>query len=168
MPPPEPVSSAPVPASTRAPAPAPSNPNGLEEFPTPGPGWQFSGASRAANRPNWGNVPPQSPFTTMVGESRLHLLPTTALTTFRIRVLNLNIELRESTLVEATTTSLREGATILTTSPLVKEDVTLAMYDKNRGIKMVSPLLRLGPNHHMFVFVCVLSRLELSSHYSYL
>ncbi len=115
----------------------------------------------------------QSPFTTMVGESRLHLLPITALTTFRIRVLNLNIKLRASTLVETTTTSLREGVTIITPSPLAKEDVTLAMimhamYDKNRGIKMVSPLLRLGLNHHMFVFMCVLSCLELSRHYSYL
>jgi hypothetical protein len=61
MPPPEPVN-APAPASTRAPAPAPSNPNGLDEFPTPGPGWQFSGASCAANRPNWGNVPPPEPI----------------------------------------------------------------------------------------------------------
>jgi hypothetical protein len=57
MPPPEP-GNAPAPAPTPAQAPAPANPNGLEEFPVPGPGWQFGGASRAANRPNWGNVPP--------------------------------------------------------------------------------------------------------------
>ncbi len=61
MPPPEPVS-APAPASTRAPVPALSNPNELEEFPIPGPGWQFGGASRAANRPNWGNVPLPEPI----------------------------------------------------------------------------------------------------------
>ncbi len=65
MPPPEPVN-APARAFTRAPAPAPSiipsSLNGLEEFPTPGPGWQFGGASRAANRPNWGNVPPSEPI----------------------------------------------------------------------------------------------------------
>ena len=61
MPPPEPVS-APAPASTKAPVPALSNPNELEEFPIPGPGWQFGGASRAANRPNWGNVPLPEPI----------------------------------------------------------------------------------------------------------
>jgi hypothetical protein len=177
MPPSEPVN-AQAPASTRDPAPAPSiissSLNGREEFPTPGPGWQFGGASRAANRPNWGIYHLQSPFTTMVGESHHLLLPNTALTTIRIRASNLNIELRASTLGEATTTSLREGGTqTITASPLAKEDVTLvmlthALYDKNRGIKMVSPLLRPGLNHHMFVFMCALFRLELSSHYSYL
>jgi hypothetical protein len=61
MPPPEPVSTA-APAPARAPAPAPSNLNGQEEFPVPGQGWQFTGANRAANRPNWGNAPPPEPF----------------------------------------------------------------------------------------------------------
>jgi hypothetical protein len=49
VPPPEPVS-----------APAPSN--APEELPVPGPGWHFGGADRAANRPNWGNVPPPEPI----------------------------------------------------------------------------------------------------------
>ena len=57
---------APAPAFTRAPAPAPSiipsSLNGREKFPTPGPGWQFGGATRAANRPNWGNIPPPEPI----------------------------------------------------------------------------------------------------------
>jgi hypothetical protein len=61
MPPPEPIR-APAPASVQAPAPAPSNPNGLEEFPTPGPGWHFGDVSCAANRPTWGNVPPPEPI----------------------------------------------------------------------------------------------------------
>ncbi len=51
MPPPEPVRTA-APDSAPAPAPAPSNPNGQEEFPAPGTGWQYTGADRAANRPN--------------------------------------------------------------------------------------------------------------------
>jgi hypothetical protein len=50
-PPPEPVS-APTPAPSKAP----------EEFPIPGPGWQFGGADRAANRTNWGNAPPPEPI----------------------------------------------------------------------------------------------------------
>ena len=50
-PPPEPVSSS-APAPSKAP----------EEFPIPGPGWQFGGADRAANRPNWGNLPPPEPI----------------------------------------------------------------------------------------------------------
>ncbi len=138
MPPPEPVKA----AFTRAPAPAlsiiSSSLNGPEEFPTPGPGWQFDGATRAANR-----------------------------------VSNLNTELKANTLGEAKMTSPRERATIIMPSLLVKEDVTLAMimhaiYDKNLGIKMVSPLLRLGLNLHMFVYTCVHSRLDLSRHYLYL
>ena len=43
-PPPEPVSAL-----------APSN--APEELPVPGQGWQFGGAERAANRPNWGDAP---------------------------------------------------------------------------------------------------------------
>jgi hypothetical protein len=49
IPPPEPVS-------------APALSNAPEELPVPGPGWHFGGASRAANRPNWGNVPPPEPI----------------------------------------------------------------------------------------------------------
>ncbi len=41
-------------------APAPSN--APEELPVPGHGWHFGGADRAANRPNWGNVPPPAPI----------------------------------------------------------------------------------------------------------
>jgi len=88
-------------------------------------------------------------------------------------VSNLNTEPRANTLGEAKMTSPRERATIIMPSLLAKEDATYAMimhamYDKNLGIKMVSPLLRLGLNHHMFVFTCVLSRLDLSRHYLYL
>ena len=115
----------------------------------------------------------QSQFTIMVGEFRLHLPQTTALTTFRTRVSSPNTESRANTLGEARMTSPRERATIIMPSLLAKEDATLAMimhkmYDKNLGIKMVSPLLRLGLNHHMLVFTCVLSRLDLSRHYLYL
>jgi hypothetical protein len=49
-----------VPPSEPISAPAPSN--APEEFPAPGPGWQFGGAERAANRPNWGNAPPSEPI----------------------------------------------------------------------------------------------------------
>ena len=49
VPPPEPVS---APAPSKAP----------EELPIPGQGWQFGGADRAANRPNWGTAPPPEPI----------------------------------------------------------------------------------------------------------
>ncbi len=76
----------------------------------------------------------------MVGEFRLHLfLKTTALTAIRIRVSNLNIEVRASRLEEATATIPRERGTIISPIPPEKEDVTLAktmhaMYDKSHGI----------------------------------
>jgi hypothetical protein len=127
MPPPEPVS-----------APAPSN--APEELPVPGPGWHFGGANRAANRPNWGNVPPPEPILDNGWGICLHLLlKTTALTAIRIRVSNLNIEERASMLEEATATIPRESGIIISPSPPEKEDVILAkimhaMCDKSRGI----------------------------------
>ncbi len=170
MPPPEPVSTA-APAPARAPTPAPSNPNGQEEFSAPGPGWQFTGANRAVNRPNWGTYPLQNPLT-MVGEPRHHQLLNTAPTIIRIRVSNPVIEIKARTLEEGTTIRLRERVMNISPSPLAKEDATLAMImhamcDKSLGIMMVSPLLKLGLNNHIFVFMCVLFRLELSEHYSY-
>ncbi len=76
-------------------------------------------------------------------------------------------------LEEAKTTIPREKGTIISPNPPEKEDViraktTLAMYDKSHGIQMVSPLLNLGLNLHMFGCTCEIFRLELQSHYSYL
>ena len=165
MPPPEPAL---VPAS--APAPAPFNPNGQEEFPKPtrASGWQFAGgADRAVNRPTWGNTnPPQQHLSTMVGVTRHHLPRKTVLTAILIRVSNHNFELKARTLDEVTSTIPGEGVTNTSPSPLTREDVTLAMtmhatYVKSNGIKMVSPLLKLGLSNHTFVFMCVLLPLEL-------
>ena len=69
MPPSEPVRTA-APAPAAASAPASTDPIGTEEFGTPGTGWQFTGANRAVNRPNWGNAqPPQEPFNNGWGTS---------------------------------------------------------------------------------------------------
>ncbi len=109
----------------------------------------------------------------MVGEFRHRPLLKTAPTATRIRVPNLSIEVRASMLGEATATIPRERGTIISPIPPEKEDVILsktmhAMYDKSRGIKMVSPLLKLGLSLHVFVYTCGIFHLELLNHYSYL
>ena len=108
----------------------------------------------------------------MVREFRHHPLLKTALTAIRIRVSSLNFEERASMLEEATTTIPGEKGTIISPSPPEKEDVIRektmhAMYDKSHGIQMVSPLLIVGQNLHMFVYTCEIFRLELPNHYSY-
>jgi hypothetical protein len=176
MPPPEPArvapsASAPAPALAPAPAPAPSNPNGLEEFPATGPGWNILVQIVLRIDPLGGTHHLQHP-SAMVGVTRHHLPCKTALTATRIRVSNPNFELKARTLEELTSTIPREGVTNTSPSPLTREDVTLAMTMhamcvKRPGIKMVSPLLKLGLSNHTFVFMCVLLPLELSEHCSY-
>ena len=130
-----------------------------------------TGANRAANRPNWGNVPPPEPINDGWGISPSPA-PQYSSTTIRIRVSNPNIEQRARTQEEVAITIPGEGVINTSPSPPTKEDVTLAMimhvmYVKRLGIKMVSPLLKLGLSNHIFVFMCVLSPLELSRNCSF-
>ena len=102
----------------------------------------------------------------MVGVTRHHLQYTTARTATRIRVSNLSFMLRAKPQERVTLTIPEEGVTDTPTNPLTREDATLAMtmnamYVKSNGIKMVSPLLKLGLSNHTFVFMCVLLPLEL-------
>ena len=114
---------------------------------------------------------PKIPSVT-VGVTRHHLPHKIALTATRIRVSSPNFEQRARTQEEVAITIPGEGVTNNFPSPLTREDVTLAMimhamYDKRLGIKMVSLLLKPGLSNHIFVFMCVLSPLELSRHCSY-
>ena len=110
--------------------------------------------------------PPQHNLSMMVGVTRHHLQCTTARTATRIRVSNLSFMLRAKTQERVTSTIPEEGVTDTPINPLTREDATLAMtmnamYVKSNGIKMVSPLLKLGLSNHTFVFMCVLLPLEL-------
>ncbi len=122
--------------------------------------------------PTGGIQNPQQHPSTMVGVTRHHLPCKKARTATRIRVSNPSFELKAKTSEEVTSTIPGEGVTNTSPSPLTREDVTLAMtmhamYVKSNGIKMVSPLLKLGLSNHIFVFMCVLLPLELSEHCSY-
>ncbi len=168
MPLPEPVG-APAPAPVQAPVPASSN--APEEFPTPGPGWQFGGAARAANRPTWGNMPPPEPIMDNGWGNSPSPAPQYSSDDYSDSSVEPQYNSKGKPFGRGNNNNKSKGkGNKYFTQP---SNVTLAMimhatYDKNRGIMMESPLLKLGLRLHIFVFTCVIFRLELPKHYLYL